>query len=337
MPLFRRKDAPDEDPRPAIEAFWQWWAEHRDAVVAAADTGDGATVRGLLGPAVEALRPGLDWELAPGREGARHLLVLSAGGSAQLRPVAARWLVAAPAADEAVGYAASRPRDARMTERALDVDGFDLPLVEMVAGTRVDRQRGRVDVVVHHPLFPLLDADGRLRAAFLALDAALGEDDVERWLGAVEVAADAPLDAIPVSTLPDVVDLLRPEAGAGWVVLEGSSGEGSVRALVRRPFGPADRPLCDTHVALLLRGAAADATVGAVAGAALSALGGDGPHAVLVAQVVTPRNVTVHCYVDGLTVDPEAARPALDGWTAGPARLHVEHDPAWRGIGHLLG
>ena len=110
-----------------------------------------------------------------------------------------------------------------------------------------------------------------------------------------------------------------------------------MRALVRRPFAPVDRPLCDTHVALLLSGAAEDETVVALAAKALAALGGDGPHAVLVAQVVAPTRVTVHYYVDGLTVDPRAAEVPLATWTAGPSRVHVHRDPAWREIGHLLG
>jgi len=335
VPLFRRKHSAADDPRPEIEAFWIWWARHRDEVLAAADDGDTDSSARLLRPAVEAIRPGLDWELGRGRGPSLYLLVVSSGGTATLRAVAERWMLAAPPPDDDVAYAATRPRDPDMDEVTLTVDDFELPLREMVAGTRVDLERGRVDVVVHHPLFPLLDRDGRLRAAFLAVDAALGEDDVERWLGAVEVATDSPLDAIAVSALSAVVDQLRPE-GAGWVVLEGSSPDGSVRALVRRPFAPVDRPLCDTHVALLLSGAADDETMQSVANAAVQALGGDGPHAVLVSQVVAPAQVSIHLYVDGLTVDPEAARPVLAMWTGGGARLHVERDPAWREIGHLL-
>jgi hypothetical protein len=336
--LFHRKDRTPDDPRPQIHEFWAWWAEHRDEVLSAADAGDADRVTALLRPAVDRIGEDLDWELSPGRGDSRHLLVVSSGGNTELRAVAERWALSAPPADPDIAYAASRPADPRTNELTLTVDDYDLPLAEMVSGTRVDRQRGRVDVVVHHPLFPLLDQESRLRAAFLALDFALGEDDVERWLGAVEVSADTPIDAIPVSALSFVVDQLRPPTEGGWVMLEGTSPQGSVRALVRRPFAPVDRPLCDTHVALLLSGTADDAAVHEVIGNVLDAFGGEGPHAVLVAYVITPNLVTVHLYVDSLTVDPEAARPVVrTAWSAGTARVHIERDPAWRAVGHLLG
>jgi hypothetical protein len=336
--LFHRKDRTPDDPRPQIHEFWAWWAGHRDEVLSAADAADADRVTALLRPAVDRIGEDLDWELSPGRGDSRHLLVVSSGGNTELRAVAERWALSAPPADPDIAYAASRPADPRINELTLTVDDYDLPLAEMVSGTRVDRQRGRVDVVVHHPLFPLLDQESRLRAAFLALDFALGEDDVERWLGAVEVSADTPIDAIPVSALSLVVDQLRPPTEGGWVILEGTSPQGSVRALVRRPFAPVDRPLCDTHVALLLSGTADDAAVHEVIGNVLDAFGGEGPHAVLVAYVITPNLVTVHLYVDSLTVDPEAARPVVrTAWSAGTARVHIERDPAWRAVGHLLG
>jgi hypothetical protein len=336
VPLFHRKDRTPDDPRPQIEGFWAWWAEHRDEVLAAADAGEADRVTALLRPAVQGIREGLDWELSRGRGDSRHLLVVSSGGNTELRGVAERWALTAPPPDEDIAYAATRPADPHMDELTLTVDDYELPLAEMVSGTRVDRPRGRVDVTVHHPLFPLLDEDSRLRAAFLALDLALGENDVERWLGAVEVSTDPPIDAIAVSSLRLVVDQLRPAEGGGWAMLEGSSPQGTVRAIVRRPFAQVDRPLCDTHVALLLSGTAEDQTVQQLSQDVLEAFGGDGPHAVLVAYVITPKLVTAHLYVDSLTVDVETARPVLRTWSAGAARLHVSHDPAWREIGHLI-
>ena len=82
MPLFRRKHSTADDPRPEIEAFWIWWARHRDEVLLAADDGDADSIERLVRPAVEAIRPGLDWELGRGRGLSRYLLVVSSGGNA---------------------------------------------------------------------------------------------------------------------------------------------------------------------------------------------------------------------------------------------------------------
>ncbi len=335
MALFGRRDRqPADDPRPAVAEFWRWWAEHRDEVLAAADAGRLDEVQARLGPAIAGLDPDLAWDLSPGHT-TKYLMVVSGSGSVDRQAIAERWRLAAPSDDPDVMYASSRPKHPDPAAAVLHVDDYELPLAEAVAATRVDGQRGRLDVVVHHPLFPLLAKEHRLDAAFRSLDLVLGEDDVERWLGEVEVSADAPLDPIALTMLPAVVDQLHP-GSSGWAVLQGTSPDGEVTGTVRRPFSRIDRPLCDTHVALLLPGAATEEKVRGAGEAALAALGGDGPHAVLVGYVITPRQSTVHLYVDGLEVDPEAVRPTLKAWSAGNARILVSRDPAWREVGYLL-
>lgn len=322
MSLFRRKAQQPADPRPAIEQFWRWWAENRESVISAADASDNDRVAALLGPAVAAIDGDLGWELRDGRS-TRYLLVLSGRGKPELRVVAERWYRAAPEPDAEVDYAPARRRDVRVLESTLVVDDFELPLDELVAGTRFDQRRLRFDIVVHHPLFPLLQQESRLRVAFLALEAALGEDDVERWIGTVEVAADAPLDAIAMAALPTVIDQLRPAGQRGG-----------------------DRWICDTYVAVMLTypkgadGLPVDekimAAIRELEAACMAALGGDGPHVALIGRELGAGRAIVHIYVDGLVVDPKLAKPVLSGWEHGMARLRTVPDPAWRAVGHLL-
>lgn len=345
MSAFRRKEQQSTDPRSAIGRFWEWWDGQRDAVVQAADSRDSERVTALLRPAVAELDPSLTWEVRPGQD-ARYALVVSGGGRPELRSLAERWYLAAPEADGDIEYAPARRRDPRVFGSTLTIDDYDVPLDELVTGTRLDQQRLRLDVVIHHPLFPLLDQESRLRVAYLGLDAALGEDDVERWLGTVEISADPPVDAVPVSSLPAVVDQLRPP-GDQWVVLKGSGPRGTINATVRRPFTRADRPLCDTHVVVALSyptgtdGLPAEESVTTtlqdLEQRIMSALGGDGPHAVLVGHELAGGRARVHTYVDGLAVNPKAAKPALAGWEYGSAKLQSSADPAWRGVSHLLG
>jgi len=56
----------------------------------------------------------------------------------------------------------------------------------------LDEHRLSYDVVVHHPEFVQMQESQRQQFVFLVLDWALGEDDVERWVGGVEAAVDAP-------------------------------------------------------------------------------------------------------------------------------------------------
>ncbi|HSK27535.1 MAG TPA: hypothetical protein VK894_11565 [Jiangellales bacterium] len=346
MPLFRRKQAATAaDPRPAIAGFWAWWEGARADVAAALADGEPQRAAPGIAAAVRAVGE-LDWELAAGTEGARHGLVVSAGGKPELRALAQRWWLAAPPADETFEYHPARQRDTADSGRTLVVDDFELPTIEFVAGTRYDEQRGRLDLAVHHPLFPLLGDESRLRATFLALDSALGEDDVERFVGSVHVAVDQPVDAVPLSSLGPLVDGLRPAGGAAWALFQGSTRKGPVVGTIRRPFSRVDRPLADTHVAVELRYASVDQGMPAVPDfaeqvarweqQAVAALGGDGEHVGLAGHETGLGRCLGHLYVDGLTVDPAALDPVLAGWPHGPARTHVTHDPAWRAIGHLL-
>lgn len=348
MATFRRKDQQLTDARPAIQEFWAWWADNRADVIAAADADDEARLEALLGPAVAALHPDLSWELAGGAD-ARFALVVSGGAHLGLRALAERWCDAAPDADADVEFAPQRRPNPGVFDTVVDVDDYEIPMGELVAGTRMGRE-GRMDVVIHHPLFPLLAEPTRREVAFRALYAALGEDDVERWLGAVDVSPDAPIDAFAVSALPAVVDQLRPGGSPvqpTWAVLKGTSRFGPVMATVRRPFTRVDRPLCDTYVGVVASypggkdGLPADDAVNnaiqELGEQLLAALGGDGRHAVLIGHEVMAKRAFVHLYVDGLAVDPQAARSVLGDWPHGRIKLVTKPDPAWRRVSRLLG
>jgi hypothetical protein len=308
-----------------------------------ARSGGGSSADALLRPQLAAVHPGLVWSVTAGQP-AR--LTVSGGGRLELRGVAERWLLSAPPADDVVRFAAAEERDLQALQGVAEVFGYDVDLGEVVASARVDRRSRRVDVAVHHHLFPLLPDDERATLALLVLRLALGEDDAERRLGAVDVAVDEPRDAFPVAALGDVVDQLAAAAGRGVVVLEGRDARGrSLRATVRRPLHRVDRPLCDTHVALSLpyrargdgqpRDDGAHDRISEVAEQALSALGGDGPHAVLVGHTTSAGRGVVHLVVDGLEQDPQVLRAVVAGWPG--VRLAVTPDPGWRAVDPLLG
>ena len=97
MAIFGRKER--ADPRPAIEQFWAWWKVHRADVLDAADAHDAERVVSLLQPAVSAIHPGLEWELAKGERALRALIVAGRVGlscaalqsaGTRLRPIPTR-------------------------------------------------------------------------------------------------------------------------------------------------------------------------------------------------------------------------------------------------------
>lgn len=344
MAIFRRKTRGPDDPRPAIARFWAWWSERRDDVLAAYDEKRSDDLIALLRPPIAAIDPSLNWEVSPS-SAKRFTLVVSSGGKAELRGLTERWALAAPD-DPDVEFAPVRRADPALFDSVvMKVDDYDVELRELVAGTRVDVQHGVLDVVIHHPLFPLLDKEHRLSVAFHGLDAALGEDEAERWIGEVEVSADAPIDAIPVSMLGTVVGQLRP-SGETWATLQGAGRKGPVVALVRRPLDRVERPLADTHVAVVLdyppgpdgqpQGTGVLDDADRVVQRVLAELGGEGPRVIHVGRVTGGGQIVAHFYVDGLEVDPAGVGRVLPLWTHGTAALQTHPDPGWKAVAPLL-
>lgn len=330
----------------ALAEFWRWWASTGARSVAeAVERGETARIVDELGPRVLAIHPQLAWELGPGRT-SRHVLVVSAEGNAELRPVARRWRMAAPPADDLWEYA-----DARRPSQ--DPDG----VVLMLDGVRIDlisaRARARVagtvvDVDVYHPRFHQLDERTRVTAAFLLLDAVLGEADVETWIGEIRTGTLVPVDPVPLTGLRSVVQSLRAsttdaDGRAVWALMEGQDGAGRPAvAAARAPLRPELWPHLDTHVAVVVpyrdiafQGLPSPVTADALARLQAHVdeiLGGSGQ--VLAHETHGGRRV-LHAYVDGLTPAADQVRAAVVGWDQGRVQVRAELDPAWRKVAHL--
>ncbi|NED95800.1 hypothetical protein G1H11_10795 [Phytoactinopolyspora alkaliphila] len=346
MGLFRRRVNRVADPRPAITQFWSWWAGHRGDVVKAVDEHRIDDALRMLQEPVTTIDARLNWEITGGRD-KKFGLVVSGAGELDLRSVAERWVLAAPD-DPEVEFISSRRRDPEFLASGVQkVDDYDFAMSELVAGVRADASAGKVHVVVHHPLFTLIDHDHRLHVAFLGLDAALGEEGVQRWIGSIEVSVDLPIDAIQLGSLYDVVEQLRAPGGGEWAAMEGRGPRGPVFAIVRRAASRYTHPLVDTHVAVVLgydaegNGMPADTSISAeveeLESTIMAAFGGDGPHAVHVGHITGGGHVVAHFYVDGLEVQPEVARPLLDTWSRGKATLATAHDPGWEHVAAFMG
>ncbi|GEA87635.1 hypothetical protein [Cellulomonas cellasea] len=214
MGFFRRRPSLEQvraRQDEGIAAFWAWWlAEGRAQAAATFDGEDGEAVR-RLGPVlaehVHAVDPDLSFETGSGRA-ARHVLTVTAAGNPDLRDVARRWLDAAPAADDAFEYADFRRPVADPSGIAIGLDEHrtvDLASATVVAVV----EGGKVHVQVSHPEFAALPDDAQGQITFLLLDALLGEEAVERWVGEVAWAPAHGVPPVPLLELPALVDGVR--------------------------------------------------------------------------------------------------------------------------------
>ena len=240
MRFFKRE--PQADPTASIDAFWQWWAIDRDQIAAA--IADGSVQKWVqpISERVRAIDPRLAWELSKGRA-AQHALVVTPEGDPAVRHPARLWLARAPARDTVWEYFAARQPGPL---GSLVLDGLTVDLTEFRAIVSWDEARARADVHLWHPSLQGAADDMRMRAAFLFLDNLLGEDDVERWIGSIDL-----LDAPTGGRTPDELraEMTRHAGEAPddqWTL--GTIGDGEGIAVLNLTIKPIDHPECRFHL-----------------------------------------------------------------------------------------
>lgn len=338
MRLFRKKARPEAE---TIAEFWQWWATARHDVTAAIHAGAVRDFADELGRRVEAIRRGLQWELAPGTTSA-HALVVTSGGEAALRATAARWLAAAPPADDTWSYRCVRAADPSTFESTIELDGHKLELTHIRYGITVDKQRRQIDVTCYHPAFASLPDNIQGQITFLTLDWAIGENDVEIWLGEIGWTATPPANPTTPQQLRHAVTAVASDDDS-WVIMECQRQDGTpLLATAASPLRSARWPRFDLHVPITLPYQRYNDGLFPVDESltALRAFEDDlhaaiGTNGALVAHETSGRVRTLHLYVDSQTNALAEIESHLTRWREGRASIEPQLDPALEHVRHL--
>ena len=333
MRLFRRDPAPPPD-------FWTWWADARDRIATAIDGHalDEKVVEDIS-RGVRAVHPDMAWELAPGRT-ARHAFCISPEGRADLRQVALRWLAGAPPVDATWEYHASRQPSTEA--RTLEIAGTRVDLGEMASVASWDPTRRRVDVRLWHPSFEKVPQPVRMQLGFLFLDSLLGEDEVERWIGSIDLL-DAPTGGRTPDELKAEIERHRAEPATEerWILGEFDGPGGRAIVLADAGLKRIDHPFADQHVAItvvLEDGGLPDDALAAELNAEEDHLQARmAGTAVYAGRTTWPGARTMHHAAENL----DAVKAVIDAWALGlpPRRIKVnfEADMDWTFRGIELG
>lgn len=336
--LCRRRYArlvslPDEQP---IDAFWRFWAESCEAIEKS--IGDGSLAKWVeaISRAVTAIDPDLDWEFGAGKHAA-HYFCLSAKGDPIKRITTERWRARGPGDGAVFEFHAARPGDARDVALPVVVDEHTFLGSDFRIHVDVDESRARAHLQLWHPTFASASEQLRTIATFITLDSVLGEDDVERWIGAVELVSGPPEGGVDLAALVQLVDRLRAtSAEPCFVVLEGTLPTGAPAFVTaNHRIKRADHLLMDVHVEveLTLREPTIEGLttsgeaerLGASEDALLVALGHD---AVWIARETLEGRRVIHFHV--AQVGPAIAR--IGAWAEHlewPHEIRAELDPTW--------
>jgi hypothetical protein len=322
-----------------VIAFWEWWNSEGHTV----DPTKLSAMTDQMSSRVNAIHDGLAWHFSAGSESV-HRLTVSGAGAAELRPLAARWLRAAPPASATWEFRASQEADPRALTNVLTIAGERLDLLATRFHIESDPDDLRLDVGVFHPGFLILPQDGRMQVIFLVLDWLLGEDDVERWVGNVEVLVDAADASQKGADLIEAVASIRlrqdPDEWtlAQWEDESGAHGLASFRRALRW----VDHPTLDAHNVIRAsytsqeNGLPVDTAELESLRALEAELEGDlSGLGILVGHVSLDGHRTFHVYTDS---EDQNAGARLAEWASlRGVELETTRDPAWRNVRHFTG
>jgi hypothetical protein len=274
------------------------------------------------------------WVIGRGRS-SQHALILTSEGDLSIRRLTAAWLRSAPPPDEGWEYHAARPPAPHLD---LEIDGREFSPADFCIAYEYDDGPERFDVALYHPRFDLTPDDVRRQVALLALDQFLGEDEVERWLGTVDVALAPPAGAVPLDEFRTEVGQRRSSAtGHRFSLGHGLDQRGSPAVLM---FNTALKQIDHLdhvfHLAVFFRlhdprpdglpGGDEAERLNEVEDQLLEELGDNG---LLIGRLTLAARREIHFYV----CDPEAAEQSIAGWRAQADAWGVNHsiepDPAW--------
>lgn len=205
-----------------IAAFWERWPELAPALEADLAAGEHGAGSDLLTQLTAAVNPVLEWDVMPGRR-ARHALCLSAAADLGLRAITERWLRAAPPPDRTWEFHPSR---IPVPLETIVVGEVEIDPEDALACITVDSGSEALELIICHPGFAGMDETLQLQAAFRLLDDLLGEDDADKWVGAVETAPRPPGPALPFAeTALRAEALAKAAAGKKWEIIPEFDGE----------------------------------------------------------------------------------------------------------------
>jgi hypothetical protein len=303
-----------------IDEFWRWWDQARDEVQAAVEEpgAPDAILHELLARVSEV---GLACEMSAGLR-SRHAICASANGDPALRKLAYRWRDAGPPADDVFEYHASRI--AGNPDATLRMNDQEFAFADFRFAIALDEARRELDLELQHPAFGGLDENTRAQVGFIALDNILGEEEVERWIGALAWGAGAPTATVtPNELLAEIQRLRETEPSGEWALLRADDAV----AVAARPLRPVDHPYLDLLCELKARPVDHDlSTLQHNEEALASEFGERAFHA---ASLTQGDLRTAFVYIDG---DQPTSRE-LEAWAAERGyRTTFSLDPAWDAV-----
>ena len=229
--------------------YWTWWAGARGRVEHAIENGAfSPALVDEISKAVRKVHPQMAWELAKGHQ-ARHAFCMTPEGNPAVRPAALRWLASAPPPDATWEYHPAR-QASPMAGLTMEAGGHRFELDRMRAISSWDESRQRLDVRLWHDEFANAPLEVRQQVGFIFLDNLLGEENVERWVGQVDLLEQPSGGKTPDELRAEVERHAAEPAGDTWVLIQGTYRGQPMFVMGDAGLKRIDHPFADQHAAI---------------------------------------------------------------------------------------
>jgi hypothetical protein len=193
----------------AINAFWRWFSDHHHDVEAMLDRDDTVELSFQINAQIDLLSSRLAWEIGPGLV-EPYMFVFPTAGDSERKMAVSRIMEKAPWI-ERWEFHASRPTRPFQPEIQLPDRGLSLRTSDWRFALKPSATSDRFDLQIYDDKLVSFDEKTALTAAFILLDAVLGEDIVERWIGNMKILpACANRENLPMPAIADRLAELIP-------------------------------------------------------------------------------------------------------------------------------
>lgn len=166
-----------------IEDFWFWFASEAEILARLLDSNRAEKLAAALDPRVARLHRDLAWEIGPGKK-TPYALTITSAGNRNLRPETDRIIISSPSIPDWEFYPARQagimPKEVTLHDRNITV-----ATAEWMFSPKDDLDSGKIDLVITNDHLATSDKNSSFSVVFLVLDALLGEDAVEEWIGKI--------------------------------------------------------------------------------------------------------------------------------------------------------
>ncbi len=193
----------------AIVAFWHWFSEHHGDVEAMLDRDDTEELSRQVNAQIDKLSSQQAWEIGPGLV-EPYMFVFPTGGDVEAKAAVSKIMEKAP---RIAGWEfhASRPTRKFQPEIQLPNRGISFRTLDWRYALRPSSTSDRFDLHIFDDKLANFDEKTALTAVFILLDAVLGEDVVERWIGGIKILpASSRREDLPMTTVAERLAELIP-------------------------------------------------------------------------------------------------------------------------------